>query len=169
VRLAPQPYLGADFARHTSHFAGERVELIHHRVDGVLDLKDLAADIDGDLLPYVAIGYPPRHLGHVAQLHREVAGHRVDRVGEVLPCPPDSGNLSLTAQPPISTDFTGDPRHCAGERVQLVDHRVDGFLEEQNFAALVHRDLLGEVAAGDRRRHVGNVSHLRGEVAGHEV
>src|SRR5690606_10011421 len=32
-----------------------------------------------------------------------------------------------------------------------------------------HGDLLGEVAAGDGRRHLGDVPHLRGEVAGHEV
>src|SRR3712207_7093204 len=33
----------------------------------------------------------------------------------------------------------------------------------------VHRDLLGEVAHGDGRGHLGDVAHLAGEVGGHEV
>ena len=41
--LAAELALGADFARHAGHFGGEGVELIDHRVDGVLQLEDLAA------------------------------------------------------------------------------------------------------------------------------
>jgi len=35
--------------------ACEGVELIHHRVDGVLELQDLATGIGGDLLGQVAV------------------------------------------------------------------------------------------------------------------
>jgi hypothetical protein len=36
-------------SRHAADFGGEAVELIHHRVDRVLQLKDFPFHIDGDL------------------------------------------------------------------------------------------------------------------------
>jgi hypothetical protein len=45
---------GADLARHAGHFAGEAIQLVDHRVDGLLELQDLAAHVDGDLLGKVA-------------------------------------------------------------------------------------------------------------------
>src|SRR6185369_11529478 len=39
-----------DFAGHASHFRGERSELIHHRIDGVLEFQNLALHIHSDLL-----------------------------------------------------------------------------------------------------------------------
>ncbi len=41
--LAAELAFGAHFARHARHFRGERVQLVHHGVDGVLQLQDLAA------------------------------------------------------------------------------------------------------------------------------
>jgi hypothetical protein len=41
---APRAYLGR-----------ERGQLVHHRVEGVLELEDLAAHVDGDLLRQVAV------------------------------------------------------------------------------------------------------------------
>src|SRR6185312_16351127 len=83
---------GAYLARHAGDFAGERIELIHHRVDGVLELEDLASHVHGDLA---------RHVGDVAHLHREVAGHRVHVVGEILPRATDTRHARLAAQPPF--------------------------------------------------------------------
>src|SRR5439155_10910423 len=40
---------------------------------------------------------------------------------------------------------------------------------QQDLAAHVDRDLLRQVAAGDRGRDLGDVAHLRGEIRGHEV
>jgi hypothetical protein len=40
---------------------------------------------------------------------------------------------------------------------------------EELLAAHVDRDLLAQVAVGDRRGHLGDVAHLSGQVAGHEV
>ena len=48
-RLAAELAFGADFARHARDFRSERAELIHHRVDGVLELENFAARIDRDL------------------------------------------------------------------------------------------------------------------------
>src|SRR5207249_4905437 len=64
-RLPAQLAVGADFARHAGHFRGERAELIDHRVDGVLELEDLALDVDSDLLGEVPLGHGGRYLGDV--------------------------------------------------------------------------------------------------------
>ena len=37
--LAAELAFGADLARDARHLAGERVELVDHRVDGVLELR----------------------------------------------------------------------------------------------------------------------------------
>ena len=42
VGLAAQLAFGADFARHAGHFGSEGVQLVHHRVDGVLQFQDFA-------------------------------------------------------------------------------------------------------------------------------
>ena len=83
--LAAELAFGADLARDARDFGGERAQLIDHRVDGVLELQNLAADVDGDLLRQVAVGDGHRHFGDVAHLRRQVAGHLVDVVGQVLP------------------------------------------------------------------------------------
>ena len=75
LRLAAQLAFGADFARHAGHFRGEGAKLVHHRVDGVLQLEDLALDVDGDLLGQVAVGDGGGDVGDVAHLGGQVAGH----------------------------------------------------------------------------------------------
>ena len=74
--LAAELALGADLAGDAGDLRGEAVELVDHRVDGVLQLEDLAADGDGDLLREVAVGDRGGDLGDVAHLAGEVAGHR---------------------------------------------------------------------------------------------
>ena len=41
--LAAELAFGADLARDARHFRGEGVELVHHGVDGVLQLQNFAA------------------------------------------------------------------------------------------------------------------------------
>ena len=74
--LAAELAFGADLARDARHFRGERAELIDHRVDGVLQLEDLALDVDGDLARQVAARDGGRDLGDVAHLRGEVGAHR---------------------------------------------------------------------------------------------
>ena len=167
--LAAELAFGADLARDARHFAREPVELVHHRVDGVLQLENLAADVDRDLAREVAARDGRRHLRDAADLTGQVAAHRVDRVGQVLPRAGDAGHDRLAAELAVGADLARDARHFRRERPQLVDHRVDGFLQLQDLAADVDRDLLGQVAVGDRDRDVGDVAHLRGQVAGHQV
>src|SRR5205823_23447 len=78
--LPAQPALDADLAGHPGDLAGEGVELIDHTVDGVLQLQDLAVDIDRDLSGEVAAGDGGGHVGDVAHLGGQVLGHVVDVV-----------------------------------------------------------------------------------------
>src|SRR6185312_641113 len=169
VGLAAKPSLGADFARHAGHFAGESVELVDHRVERFLQLKDFARHVHGDLLGEVAAGDGGRDVGDVADLGRQIGRHEVDVVGEVLPRAGHPGHLGLAAELAFGTDLAGDAGHFRGERVELVNHRVDGVLQLEDFAADVDRDLARKVAAGHRRGDVGDVADLGGEVAAHRI
>ena len=129
------------------HFGGERVELIDHRVDGFLELENLAAHVDRDLLRQVAVGDGDGHIGDVANLVGEVRGHRVDVVGEILPGAGHAGHLRLAAELAFGADLAGHAADLGGEGVELIDHRVDRVLQLQNFALHVDGDLRGEIAA----------------------
>ena len=113
VGLAAELAFGADFLRDAGHLRGERAELVHHRVDGVLQLEDLALRVDGDLLRQVAVGDRGGDLGDVAHLVGEVAGQDVHVVGEVLPGAGDALHVGLAAELAFGTDFLGDARHFA--------------------------------------------------------
>ena len=71
--LTAELAFGAHFAGHAGHFRGERAELIHHRVDRVLELENFALHVDRDLLRQVAAGHGLGHFGDVADLAGEVA------------------------------------------------------------------------------------------------
>src|SRR5205085_134377 len=91
------------------------------------------------------------------------------RVGQIFPGSGDTADVRLTTEFSFATHFARDTRHFGCEGTQLVHHRVDRVLELQNLAAHIHSDLLRQVAVRDRGRDLGNVSHLAGEVAGHEI
>ena len=158
LRLTAQLAFGADFARDARDFGGEGVELIHHRVDGVLELEDFALHIHRDLARQVATGDGRGHVGDVPDLGRQVVRHRVDAVGEVLPRAGDTHDVRLAAEAAFGPDLPGHTRDLAGERVELVDHRVDGVLDLQDFAAYVDRDFLTEIALGDGGRDLRHVT-----------
>src|SRR5207253_1888521 len=67
----------SDLSCDTGDFGGKSVELVHHCVDCVLEVEDLPAHFDGDLLREVTVGNRGGHFGDVAHLPRQVARHRV--------------------------------------------------------------------------------------------
>src|SRR5699024_2704376 len=119
-----------------------------HRVDGVLELENLALHVDGDLLRQVAASNGGGDFGDVTDLAGEVFGHQVHVVGEVLPRAGDAGDLGLAAQLTLGAHFARHAGHFRREAVELVHHRVDGVLELQDFALHLDGDFLGQVAAG---------------------
>ena len=169
IGLAAEPALGADLAAHPRHLRGEGIELVHHGVDGVLELQDLPTHVDRDLPRQVAVGDRGRDLGDVSHLAGEVAGHKVDVIGQVLPGARDTLDDGLTAELALGAHLARHARHLGGKGVQLVDHDIDGILELEDLALGVRRDLLREVASGNGRGDLGDVSYLAGEVARHEV
>ena len=168
-RLAAELAFRADLARDARDFRRERIELIEHRIDDVLGLQKLAADIDGDLLRQVSPGDGRRDLRYVAQLHGQVAGERVDVVGQILPDAADAPDCRLAAELTVGTDFARDASHFRCERRQLIDHRVDRVLELEDLALHVDGDLAREIAARDSRRHLRDVTDLTRQVRRHEV
>src|SRR5262249_20048783 len=128
-----------------------------------------AAHVDRDLLRKVAAGDGGRHFGDVTNLPGQIAGHEVDVVGQVLPGAGDARHNGLAAQLAFSTDLARHARHFGVEGIQLVHHRVDAFLELEDFALHVDSDLARQVAARHRRGHFGDVAHLGCQVAGHRV
>src|SRR5207253_2760028 len=167
--LAAQLAFGTDLARDARDFRGESVELVDHAVDRVLQVEDLAADVDGDLLRQVAVGDRGRYLGDVAHVRGEVAGHEIHVVGEVLPDADDAADLRLAAQLAFGTDLARDARDFRGEAVELIDHDVDGVLHLEDLALALDRDLLGEVALLHGRCDLGDVTHLGREIGGELV
>src|SRR5205807_4966780 len=126
--------LDAELAGDAGEHGGEGVLLVDHDVDGVLQLEDLAADVDGDLLGQVAIGDRGRDLGDVAHLGGQVAGHGVDVVGEVLPDPGDVAHLGLAAQLALAADLASHAGDLRGEGVELGDADVGGVVQLEDRA-----------------------------------
>ena len=63
--------------------------------------------------------------------------------------PATPGHDGLAAEPAFGADLARHARHLGGERAQLLDHRVERLLEQQDLAAHVDGDLL---ATGRRWR-----------------
>src|SRR5207253_10969795 len=83
--------------------------------------------------------------------------------------PPAARHPRLSTQLAHATDLPCDPGDLGRERVQLVDHHVDGVFQLQDLAMNLNRDLFREVAFGYRGGHLRDVAHLRGEVSRHVV
>jgi hypothetical protein len=57
-------------------------------------------------------------------------------------------------------DLARDAGHFRREAVELIDHRIDGFLQFEDLAFSVGGDLAREIAACDRRGHRRDVADL---------
>ena len=140
LRLAAQLAFGADFARHAGDFRGEGVQLVHHRVDGFLELREFrrctSTVIFFDRSPLAMAVATSAMLRTWAVRLR---GHGVDAVGQVLPGAGHAAHVGLAAELAFGADFARHAGDFAGESVELVHHGVDGFLELQDFAADVRR------------------------------
>ena len=107
----------------------KRVELVHHRVDGVLQLEDLAAHVDGDLRERSPLATAVVTSAMLRTCAGQVAGHGVDAVGEVLPGARRRrarwpGRRARPSVPTSRATRVTSPANA----LQLIDHRVDGLL-----------------------------------------
>src|SRR5205807_1324538 len=129
------------FTRHSGYFRGERVELIHHCVDGVLKLQNFAAHVHRNLAREIAIRHSGGHSRDVTDLARQVTGHRVDAASRRSSDLSNVLHIGLAAELTFRSDFARHAGYFRGERVKLIHHGVDGVLQLQNFTAHIHRDL----------------------------
>ena len=136
--------------------------MIHHRVDGVLQLQNFALHIDRDFLGEITIRDCGRYFGDVAHLAGQVSGHEIHAVGQILPGSGDTTHIRLPAKFSFRSHFARHARHFRGERAQLIHHRVDGVFQLQNFAFHINGDLLGQIAVRDGGRDLRDVAHLTG-------
>ena len=91
---------------------------------------------------------------------RQVAGHKVDVVGQVLPHTADlDGDRCSLTQLALGPNLAGDPSNLRDEPIELIDHCVDDVLQVQHLSADVGRHLLAQVAVGDR---TDDTLHLAG-------
>ena len=169
LRLAAELSLRADFAGDTRHFRREGPQLVDHLVDRLLEVEDLPLGGDGDLPRQIAARDRRGDQRDVAYLVGQVAGQHVHVVGQVFPDAGDAANVRLSAQPALRTDLPRNPCDLGREGAELVDHGVDGVLQRQDLTPDVHRDLLREVAVGDRGGHLRDVAHLIRQVPGEDV
>jgi hypothetical protein len=170
LRLAAQLALGADLARHARHLGGEAVQLVDHRVDGVLQLEDLALDVDRDLARQVAVW--PRRVVTSAMLRTcvgQVRRHRVDVVGEVLPRAATPGTSawppSLPSVPTSrATRVTSAAKPFSWSTIVLMvffSSRISPLT-----STVILRDRSPSRHGGG---HLGDVAHLRASGCGHRV
>src|SRR5262249_5686467 len=129
LRLASELPLRTHLPSDARDLRGERAQLIHHRIDRVFELEDLAFGFDGGFLGQVAVGDRRRHEGDVAHLIGEVSGKEVHVVGEIFPRARYALDIGLSAELPLGADLFGDARDLGGEGTQLVEGCVDGVLE----------------------------------------
>src|SRR5207237_446719 len=101
-------------------------ELVHHRIDRVLQLENFALHIDRDLLGKVAVGHGRRDGRDVTDLSGQVTGHGVHTVGEVLPRTGHAFDARLAAQLAFGADFAGHAGYFGRERAELIHHLVNG-------------------------------------------
>src|SRR6185369_7132136 len=120
VGLTAKLPFGTHLTGHASYFGGKRAELIHHCVNGVLELQDFTLHVDGDLLRQVTIRYGRGHVGDVAHLAGQITRHGVHRVREILPRTRDAFHPRLATELTLSTHLTGDAGHFGCERRQLI-------------------------------------------------
>src|SRR5205823_14943357 len=121
-------------SRAARHLGRGRAQLAYTTLFRSLQLEDLAACVDGDLLAQVAGRDCGRDVRDVAHLVGEVVGHRVDVVREVLPRAADALDVRLAAQAALRADLSRDTRDLVGEGRELGDHRVYRVLELEDLA-----------------------------------
>src|SRR5205807_1657952 len=169
VGLAAELAFGADFAGHPRDLAGSGARRVGHHCAGVLALEDLPVALTCDLLAEVAVRDRGRDLGDVSHLARQVAGHQVHVVGEVLPGAAYALHRGLAAELAFGAHFAGHPRDLAGEGGELVDHYEVCVFQLHDLALAFFPALRASDLVRDRGRDLGDVSDLGGEVAGHQV
>src|SRR5574337_441213 len=168
-RLTAETALGPDLAGDARHLVRECAELLDERVDRVLQLEDLALDVDRDRLGQVALRDGGRHARDLADLRRQVRRHQVHGVGQILPDATDALDTRLRTELAFAADFLRDAGHLGAELREPGDHAVDDARVAQELAAprtlrVLELHRLLEVAPRDGGHDARDLVRVAGEV-----
>ena len=144
-------------------------QVVDHRVDVVFELGDFAAGLHLNRARQVALGHRGGDLGDGAHLVGQVGGQQVDVAGEVLPGAGRARHVGLAAEAAFDADLARHVGDLLGERRQRVGDVVDRLGQRRDLALGFDRQLLAEVAVGDRGDDLDDAAHLVGEVRRHDV
>src|SRR5262249_31182856 len=154
--LASQLAVDSDFAGNRGDLVREHRQRVDHAIDGVGELRNLAARLEYQLALEIAIGDRGHNFGDTAHLRGEVLRHEVDVIGKVLPGAGHAFDRGLAAELAFGADLAGHARHLRRKGVELVDHGIDRTLELKNLAFDVDGNLFAQVAIGHCGRYVGD-------------
>ena len=133
--LATELALGADFFCDARDLGGEGVELVDHRVDGVLELEHLALGVDGDLLrersPFATDVVTSAMLRTCAV---RLFARTFTFCVRSFQMPDTPGHLRLAAELAVGANLACDAGDLGGKCAQLIDHRVDARADAQELA-----------------------------------
>ena len=167
--MAAEFAFDTDLSRNGTDLLGEGAQRVSHSVDGICQGRNLALRFHDELLRKVSVCDSGDDLYDPSDLTRQVGGHEVDAVGEVFPGAGDAFDVRLPSKFPFRAHLFGNARHLGTEGAELVDHRIDGVLELEDFSLCVDGDLLRQVAIRHGSGDQGNVAYLVRQVAGQHV
>ena len=165
--MAAKFSFGAYLARYARHFGCERTKLIDHRVNGVFQLEDFPFHINRDLFRQIAGRDRSGDRGDVSHLAGQVAGHEINRIGQVLPRAGDAFHACLATKNSLGTHFARHTCYLRGEGAKLINHHVDRIFELKEFTFDIDSDFLRQIAVRYCRRYRRDIANLRRKIAGH--
>ena len=148
---------------------GRQAQIVDHRIDVVLELGDLAARVDLDRSGEIAFGHCGRHLRDGPHLGGQVRRQQVDVARQVLPRARSARDVGLAAEPAFDAHLSRDRSDLVGESRQRVGHVVDRLRERGDLALRLDRQVLLEVAVGDRGHDFHDAADLLRQVRRHHV
>jgi len=129
--------------------AGEGVELVDHRVDGVFEFENFAFHIDGILAGEITTGHSGGHFCKVRTCAVRLPAMAFDGIRKILPRSGDAGDDCLTTELPSvptsrATRVTSEANDRNWSTIVLM-----ASLSWRISPADVHRNFAGKVAACD--------------------
>ena len=141
----------------------------NHRVDVILQFGYLASGLYLDGTRQIALGHRRRDFGNRANLRGEVGGEQVDVAGEILPRAGRTGDVRLTTEPPVHTDFARHVGNLIGKGCERSSHVVNGVSECRNLTFRLHSQALSQVAVRHGGHYFYDATDLFGQVRCHEI
>ena len=134
MSLSSENSLRTHLTGHPRYLRCKRSKLIDHHIDCVLQLKELAFHINRDFLGQIAGRDGCGYGGDIAHLIRQITGHQIDVLRQILPCAGNAFHIGLAPEFAFCPYFPSNPCNLRCKGAELVYHRVDDFCSSQKVA-----------------------------------